>query len=107
MTSTELPVTGICPKYHRAVELIGRRWSGAIVRVLMNRPSRFGEIHAAIPGISDRLLAERLKELEREGIVLRTTEDGTPSFALYALSQAGLELEPAITAIGDWAERWA
>ena len=73
------PEGGICPKYHRAVELIGRRWSGAIVRVLMNRTSRFGEIHAAIPGISDRLLAERLRELEREGIVSRVHEDGPPA----------------------------
>jgi DNA-binding HxlR family transcriptional regulator len=97
------PIGSFCPKFHFAVELIGRRWSGAIVRVLMNGGRRFSEIHDAIPGLSDRLLAERLRELEREGIIEREGGDAHG----YALTQAGRELEPALNAIGDWAERWA
>ncbi len=103
----EDPIGGFCPKFHFAVELIGRRWSGAIVRVLMDGPRRFGEIHAAIPGLSDRLLAERLRELEREGIVTHEYDEGPPAHSDYTLTQAGRELEPAMQAIGEWAERWA
>src|SRR5215204_3446621 len=55
-----------CPRYHHAIELIGRRWSGAILRVLLDGPTRFSDITGAVPGLSDRLLSERLKELEAE-----------------------------------------
>src|SRR5437879_2717644 len=60
-----------CPRYHQAVELIGRRWTGAVLRVLLSGTHRFGEVRAAIPGLSDRLLSERLRELEVEGIIQR------------------------------------
>ena len=60
---------GCCPLYHEAVELVGRRWTGAILRVLMDGPLRFSEIAQAVPELSDRLLSERMKELERRGIV--------------------------------------
>lgn len=95
-----------CPKYHRAVELIGRRWTGAILRALMSRVSRFSEICDTVPGLSDRMLAERLKELEAEGIVLRTVVPDTPVRIEYSLTDKGRDLEAIITAVSGWAERW-
>jgi DNA-binding HxlR family transcriptional regulator len=98
----------LCRKFHRAVELIGRRWSGAIIAMLVGRESlRFNELLAAIPGISDRLLTERLRELERAGVVERTVEPGPPVRVAYSLTEAGRALEPAVSAIGAWAERYA
>jgi len=97
----------LCKKFHRAVELIGRRWSGAIVSILVQRGScRYNELLAAIAGISDRLLTERLRELEGAGVVERTVEPGPPVRVSYALTEAGRALEPAINAIGAWAERY-
>jgi DNA-binding HxlR family transcriptional regulator len=98
---------GLCPKFHYAIELIGRRWSGAIVMLLVTRgPSRFNELLAGIPGISDRLLTERLRELEDGGIVIRTVEADRPVRVSYRLSEAGAALEPAIAALEAWAGRW-
>lgn len=96
----------LCPRFHRAVELIGRRWTGAVVRVLLLGPRRFNELLAAIPGISDRLLTERLRELEAAGLISRTVEPGSPVKVVYELTCAGAELEEALDAIGHWAERW-
>ena|SRR6185312_475125 len=97
----------LCPRFHHAVEVVGRRWSGAIIMTLVQTgSSRFNELLAAIPGISDRLLTERLRELEAEGIVVRTVEAARPVRVSYALSEAGKALEPAIMALGRWAERW-
>src|ERR1700722_10983511 len=84
-----------CPRYHEAVELVGRRWTGAILRVLMDGPLRFSEIAAAIPELSDRLLSERMKELESRGMVQRTVIPGPPLRVQYELSIMGSELEPA------------
>ena len=90
-----------CPYYQEGVELIGRRWSGAILAVLIeaDRPMRFGEIAGAVPEMSDRLLTERVRELESRGIVTRT--DGT-----YALTPMGRELQPAVDELHAWAQRW-
>src|SRR4051794_16008203 len=96
-----------CPLYHEAVELIGRRWTGAIVAVLLDHgPLRFSEIAQAIPELSDRLLSERMKELEARGIVKRTVIAGPPLRVQYELSEMGHELEPALTEIQSWARRW-
>jgi DNA-binding HxlR family transcriptional regulator len=101
------PVPGCCPHYHAAVELIGRRWTGAIVRVLMHRsPLRFSEIAQAVPALSDRLLSERMKELEARGIVVRTELPGRPLRVEYALSAMGRDLEPALAALEAWAQAW-
>ncbi len=95
-----------CPLYHEAVELVGRRWTGAILRVLMDGPLRFSEIAQAIPEMSDRLLSERMKELEARGIVERTVVPGPPVRVQYALSRMGAELGPALTELQRWARRW-
>jgi DNA-binding HxlR family transcriptional regulator len=96
----------LCSKFHRASELIGRRWTGAIIFVLMESRCRFATLRAAIPDITDRMLSERLSELEHEGIVERTVVPDTPVRVEYALTRKGRELASAIDAIGDWAKKW-
>src|ERR1700755_1186112 len=98
--------TSCCPLYHEAVELVGRRWTGAILQVLMDGPLRFSEIAQAIPELSDRLLSERMKELEARGMVQRTVIPGPPLRVQYELSVMGSELEPALTELQSWARRW-
>src|SRR5437588_12429909 len=95
-----------CPLYHEAVELVGRRWTGAILRVLMDGPLRFSEIAQAVSELSDRLLSERMKELEARGMVRRTVISGPPLRVEYELSQMGRELEPALSELQRWANRW-
>jgi DNA-binding HxlR family transcriptional regulator len=97
---------GCCPFYHEAVELVGRRWTGAILRVLMDGPLRFSEISQAVPELSDRLLSERMKELEARGMVERTVLPGPPLRVEYGLSRMGRELEPALSELHRWANRW-
>jgi DNA-binding HxlR family transcriptional regulator len=96
----------VCPLYHRAVELIGRRWSGAILRSLHDGETRFSDITESIPGLSDRLLSERLKELEAEGIVTRTVFPEIPVRIEYRLTEKGRALGEVMDAIGAWAHRW-
>lgn len=96
----------LCPRFHRAVELIGRRWNGAIVFVLLQESARFGELRAAIPGITDRMLTERLQALEREGIVNRTVVPETPVRIDYALTRKGRALGEAFQTISSWGEKW-
>ena len=96
-----------CPHYHEAIEFLGKRWTGAIVRVLMHRsPLRFSEIAHAVPELSDRLLSERMKELEARGVVERTVVPGRATRVEYALTPMGRELEPALRALEQWAQRW-
>lgn len=99
-------MSGLCPRYHHAVELIGRRWAGAIVNILLRGPARYNEIRTEIPDISDKMLAERLKELELEGVVVRTVIPQPPVGVEYRLTDKGRALEPAVNAIGKWAEKW-
>src|SRR5487761_2777844 len=94
---------GCCPLYHEAVELVGRRWTGAIIHVLMEGPMRFSEVAQAVPELSDRLLSERMKELEARGIVERTVHPGPPLRVEYELSKMGQELRPALNQIQEWA----
>ncbi len=94
----------VCGRYQAAVELIGRRWSGAILFKLIDGPHYFREVVAAVPGISDRLLSQRLRELEAEGLVERAVHDGPPARVSYRLSPAGAELVPALRRVHAWAQ---
>ncbi len=96
----------LCPRYHRAVELVGKRWTGAVVRTLMGGPRRFNELLTSIPGISDRLLTERLRELETEKVVRREVKPEAPVRVVYELTDRGRDLGPALDEIARWAERW-
>lgn len=100
------PSVTVCPRYHHAVELIGRKWTGAILSSLQMGRTRFTEIAAMVPGLSDRLLSERLKELEAEGIVQRVVTPETPVKIEYRLTEKGEALEEVTAAISHWAEEW-
>jgi DNA-binding HxlR family transcriptional regulator len=96
----------LCTAYQRAVELIGRRWTGAILFVLRGGARRFGDIAAAVPGLTDRMLSERLKELEAEGVVIRTVIPEMPVRVEYQLTDRGRALWPVLDAIVAWAHEW-
>ena len=95
-----------CSLYHRAVELVGKRWTGAILLVLMDGPLRFSEIGQFVPDVSDRLLSERLKELEAEEIVERRVQEDSPVRVEYALTDKGRALEPALRALKHWSHSY-
>ena len=102
------PVTGpsFCPRFHAAVELIGRRWTGAIVQTLMQGRVRYAVLRQTIPDISDRMLSARLKELEQEQLVRRIVTPDTPVRVEYQLTKKGHALSGALQAIAAWAEEW-
>ncbi|HEX5854636.1 MAG TPA: helix-turn-helix domain-containing protein [Thermoanaerobaculia bacterium] len=100
------PDLTLCTRFHRAIELIGRRWTGAIVFVLLRSRCRYATLRYAIPDITDRMLSERLQELEQEGIVARTVIPETPVRVEYALTKKGRALASAVDAMAAWAERW-
>lgn len=107
MKRSAAPTPQLCPRFHRASELIGRRWTGAILFVLVGAPRcRFATLRAAVPGITDRMLSERLQELEAEDLVARTVVPDTPVRVEYALTRKGQSLATAIHAIAAWAEEW-
>jgi DNA-binding HxlR family transcriptional regulator len=102
----ESPTPELCGRFHRASELIGRRWTGAIIFVMLKSRCRFAMLRDAIPDITDRMLSERLQELEHEGIVERTVVPETPVRVEYSLTKKGRALASAIDAIADWAHKW-
>lgn len=105
--SAGAPQPPCCPFYHEAIELIGRRWSGAIIAVLLAfEPLRFSDIATCVPEISDRLLAQRVKELEARGVIARTVDPGPPVRVRYTLTPMGRGLAPAIDELHAWAQRW-
>ena len=100
------PAPQLCSRFHRASELIGRRWTGAILFVLLAARCRFGTLRSAIPDITDRMLSDRLQELEAEGIVERSVIPDTPVRVEYSLTKKGRALAPAVAAISEWADKW-
>jgi len=102
--AAELPA--LCPAFHEAIELIGRRWTGAIIYMLLKSRCRFAALRDAIPDITDRMLSERLQELEQQGIVARTVIPETPVRVEYSLTKKGRALVTAMDAIAEWAEKW-
>src|SRR5512132_3021543 len=99
-------VPQVCTRFHRAVELIGSRWTGAIIQTLLQGKTRYALIKAAIPDITDRMLSERLRSLESEDLVTRWVIGATPVRVEYELTEKGRSLENALREIGTWAERW-
>lgn len=95
----------ICPRFERAMQLIGQRWTGMIIYQLLSGPQRFCNIESAI-GISGKVLSERLKDLENEGIVKREIYPETPVRIEYSLTNKGLAFEPIIRDIEQWSQTW-
>lgn len=96
----------LCPKFEDAFELLGKKWTGLIIRTLLNDQKRFSDISAAIPNMSARMLTERFKELEDHGIVLRTVYPETPVRIEYKLTEKGKDLEAVMDQVQIWAEKW-
>jgi len=99
-------ISPVCTRFHRAIELIGSRWTGAIVQTLFQGRTRYATIKLAIPDITDRMLSERLRSLEAEGLVTRSVVPEHPIRVEYELTGKGRELQDALHEIADWAERW-
>lgn len=96
----------LCTRFHHASELIGRRWNGAIIFLLLKQTCRFATLRDAIPEITDRMLSERLQSLEQEGVVERVVVPETPVRVEYSLTRKGKALAEAIGSIADWAEKY-
>lgn len=96
----------MCPKYEMAMELLGKKWTGLIIRVLMSGPKRFKDIREQIPDLSDRMLTERIKELEQAQLLKRQVYAETPVRIEYQLTEKGKALEPVIISIQSWGEKW-
>ena len=106
MSDSSTSVSQVCSRFHRAIELIGSRWTGAILQTLFQGRTRYGAIKAAIPDLTDRMLSERLRSLEAEDLVLRIVVPDSPVRVEYDLTPKGRELQDALKEIGAWAERW-
>jgi DNA-binding HxlR family transcriptional regulator len=99
-------ISPVCTRFHKAIELIGSRWTGAILQTLLQGKTRYASIKAAVPEITDRMLSERLRTLEVEGLVVRAVVPETPVRVEYELTSKGRELQDALREIASWAERW-
>ncbi|GII59482.1 HxlR family transcriptional regulator [Planotetraspora thailandica] len=96
----------VCERYHAAIELIGARWSGAILRAIFTDHHRYAQIKAAVPGLSDTMLAERLRRLEIEGLVERRVTPSIPVQVEYHLTRKGADLEEVMQAVVTWSHKW-
>lgn len=96
----------LCPKFETAFHLLGKRWNGLIINVLMEGPQRFKDISSHIPNMSDKMLVERLKELEEAGLVERKVFPETPVRITYELTEKGKALKPVMEEVQNWAETW-
>jgi DNA-binding HxlR family transcriptional regulator len=96
----------VCARFHAAIELLGARWSGAVLRALFTGSHRFADIRAAIPGVSDVMLTRRLRELEDAGVIERRVIPASPVHVEYHLTQMGHEAEPVLDAVNAWSHRW-
>jgi DNA-binding HxlR family transcriptional regulator len=104
MTSTTLSQS--CPRYEHAAQLLGKRWTGLLLNALLEGPRRFCELTALVDGLSDRVLSDRLRELETEGIVQRVVYPQIPVRVEYQLTEKGRDLKPVVDAIHTWAQQW-
>jgi len=106
MTRDNDPPHPVCSRFHQAVELLGGRWTGAIIQTLLQGKTRYALIKAAVPDITDRMLSERLRSLEAEELLTRRVVPESPVRVEYELTEKGRSLESSLTEIGAWAERW-
>lgn len=96
----------LCPKFELAFELLGKKWTGLIIRVLLDGPKRFSEIKSFIPELSDKMLTERFKELEIQGFIKRNVYPEIPVRIEYELTEKGLDLRPVMDELQKWAGKW-
>jgi DNA-binding HxlR family transcriptional regulator len=96
----------VCTRFHTGIELIGARWSGAVLRALFTGSHRFANLRAAIPGISDVMLTRRLHELQDAGMVRREVLPTSPVQVEYHLTPMGRDVEPVLDAVIAWSHRW-
>jgi DNA-binding HxlR family transcriptional regulator len=96
----------VCPRYEHAAQLLGKRWTGLLLDALLEGPRRFCELTSLVEGLSDRVLSDRLRELETEGIVQRIVYPQIPVRVEYQLTEKGRALKPVVDAIHTWAEQW-
>ena len=96
----------MCPKFEAAMKLLGKRWTGLVIRVLLDGPARFSEMAGQIPEMSDRMLAERLRELEAEDVVRRDVYPETRVRIEYCLTDKGRALAPVMEQVHAWADAW-
>lgn len=94
-----------CTPFEAAMLLLGRRWTGAVVRAMLCGAGRFAEIRAAVPGITDTVLSTRLRELCAQGLATRQVADGPPVQVTYTLTAAGRELRPILAAIETYGRK--
>jgi DNA-binding HxlR family transcriptional regulator len=105
--TTQLASSGsICPRYELAIQLLGKRWTGLLLYALLEGPRRFCELTTRVEGLSDRVLSDRLRELEVEGVIERIVYPQIPVRVEYQLTEKGRALEPVVHAIHTWAEKW-
>jgi len=100
------PTKQLCKRYEQAIQLLGKRWTGLILDTMLEGPQRFCEMTATVEGLSDRVLSDRLRELEGEGVVERVVYPQIPVRVEYRLTEKGRDLRPVVQAIHDWAEKW-
>ncbi len=106
MTTQQQSLATFSPEFRIAVELIGKRWTGVILRSMLGGATHFSDFTSAIPGLSDRLVSLRLKELETEGVIERIVIPDKPVKIEYVLTEKGRTLLPVFDAIQSWADRW-
>ena len=105
-TNTTTQAYQMCPRYEHAIQLLGKRWTGLILDSLLDGSRRFCELTATVEGLSDRVLSDRLRELESEGIIERIVYPQIPVRVEYRLTEKGLDLKPVVQSIHKWAEKW-
>lgn len=96
----------MCPKFEAAFTLLGKRWTGMIIRVLLTGSKHFSQISDAIPHMSDKMLSERMKELECQGILRRIVYPETPVRIEYELTAKGQGLSIVMDEVQSWADEW-
>ena len=93
------PALESCAYTEEVFGVLGKRWTGVLIDLLLQRPARFNELHAALPGLSKRVLSERLVGLQEVGLVERDVDPGPPITATYRLTERGRGLGPAMDAL--------